>query len=213
MADLNVQPKRNTGWWLWLLLALIAIALLYFFSKGCNKESTIATTSAQSDTLSSATASDTISSPNGYNEWSNINFDAPNANYSEITDKDISVRGNDEYSIYSLGENILFDVDKNTIRNDGEAKLKQVATSLKQRYENGYIRVYGHTDSTGDAAHNRQLALDRANAVKSWLQQNTTIPGDHISVHPLGESQPLASNATESGRQQNRSVQIVARKQ
>lgn len=210
MADLNVQPKRSTNWWIWLLLAIILIGLIYFLSKGCNNA---ATNTAQVDTNTTQTDTNaTFSSPNGYNEWSNVDFNAPNANYSEITDKEISVRGNDQYAIYSLGENILFDIDKNNIRKDGETKLKQIATSLNQRYKDGDIRIYGHTDSTGDAAHNQQLAEERANAVKSWLQQNAGITEDHISIHPLGESQPLASNATESGRQQNRSVQIVARK-
>lgn len=211
MADLNVQPKRNSNWWVWLLVAIILIALIYFLSKGCNKESTVATNTTQDTTTTQTDTAETFSSPNGYNEWSNIDFNASDANYSEITDKDISVRGNDQYAIYSLGNNILFDVDRNTIRKDGQTKLKQIAASLNQRYKDGNIRIYGRTDSTGDAAQNKQLALDRANAVKSWLQQNG-IPGDHISVHPLGESQPVSSNATESGRQQNRSVQIVAKK-
>jgi outer membrane protein OmpA-like peptidoglycan-associated protein len=211
MADLNVQRKSN-NWWLWLLVAVIAIPSIYFLSNGCNSgnNGTANNDTAKADSVSSADA--TFSSPNGYNEWSNIDFNLPNAKYSEITDKDISVRGNDQYSVYGLGAKVLFDFDKYKIRKDGEAKLKQVAASLKQRYQDGDIRIFGYTDSTGDAAHNKQLAEERANAVKNWFQQNANIAEDHISIHPLGESQPLASNDTESGRQQNRSVQIVVRK-
>lgn len=208
MADLNVQPKKTTNSWLWILLALIAIGLIYFLSKGCNHTANEAATGSH-DTIRSATTSTTTPQNNG---WGNINFNLPNANYSEITDKDITVRGNDQYSIYGLGNNILFDVDKSTITSNGEAKLKQIAASLNQRYKDGDVRIYGHTDSTGDAAHNQQLSEQRANAVKDWLEKNANLTDDHVSVNGLGESQPVATNATESGREQNRSVQIVARK-
>src|SRR3954453_5154888 len=102
MADLYVQPKRKTNWWIWLLLAIILIAVIYFLSKGRNKENSTVTNTTQTDT--SVSADPTLSSPNGYNEWSNIDFNSPNANFSEIKDKDISVRGNDQYAIYGLGE-------------------------------------------------------------------------------------------------------------
>lgn len=195
------------------MLAAIAIALVIYFSKGCNATETANTTTgavsggdgASGDTLAATTPS------SSHNGSSDIDFNSPNANYEEITDRDISVRGTDNYAIYSLGENVLFDVDKNTIRQDAEPRLKQIASSLKKRFPTADIRIYGRTDSTGDAAHNKELAEKRAESVKQWITKNAGIGEDKISLFPLGESRPLASNATETGKQQNRSVEIVAK--
>ena len=52
----------------------------------------------------------------------------------------------------------------------------------------------------------------RAEAVRNWLTQNGNISQDRISVHPVGEADPVASNQTAEGRQQNRRVEIVARR-
>lgn len=70
--------------------------------------------------------------------------------------------------------------------------------------------MYGFTDSKGSAESNKQLAEQRAEAVQSWLAKNG-ISKDKVSVHPIGEGQPEASNSTAEGRQQNRRVEIVAR--
>ncbi|RYF88954.1 MAG: OmpA family protein, partial [Chitinophagaceae bacterium] len=76
-------------------------------------------------------------------------------------------------------------------------------------FKGAVIGVYGSTDATGDAAHNKQLGADRANAVKEWLTKNGIEP-DKISVRSLGETEPVATNDTKTGRQQNRNVSIVA---
>lgn len=213
MAELHVQPKKNTNWLPWLILALVAIAVIFFLSRGCNgpvADSNDASHSGDS-TGSVATTTPTTNSPQL--AGSDIDFNAPAAEYEEITDKDISVRGNDNYTIYSLGKNILFDVDKSTIRPNAESKLKQICSSLGKRYAGAKIDVYGYTDSTGDAAHNKQLSEQRAESVKNWIVKNANIDAGKIELHPMGESNPVASNATEQGKQENRSVQIVARKQ
>ncbi len=125
MADLSVQPKQKKPWVPWLLLILGIIALLFFLLRGCNNDNGEATgtdsTSAAAGTGAGNTAT---ASPSG--SWNEVDFNAPNASYEEITDKNITVRGNDNYGIYSLGENILFDEGKATIRSDAEQNLKQV---------------------------------------------------------------------------------------
>ena len=72
------------------------------------------------------------------------------------------------------------------------------------------MRVYGFTDAQGSAGYNKELAQQRADAVKSWLSSNG-IDAGRISVNAIGEGQPVATNNTEAGRQQNRRVEIVAR--
>ncbi|MET3981191.1 outer membrane protein OmpA-like peptidoglycan-associated protein [Mucilaginibacter sp. UYP25] len=206
MAHLEVEPKKSTPW-IWILLGLVVLAVLFFLLKGCgngtaNKVATDSTTAVTDTSAGNAVAA---TQP----DWSKVDFNAPETPDADITDKDVSVRGNDQYTIYSLGENILFATDKNTLQGSADAKLMQVTASLKKRFEGAVIGVYGSTDATGDAAHNKQLGTDRANAVKDWLVKSG-ISTDKISVQSLGETEPVATNDTKTGRQQNRNVSIVA---
>ena len=207
MADLNVQPKQKKSILPWLLLALGIIALLFFLMRGCNNDkskdatvdSTVAATTPAADTGTKSLA------------WGNVDFNAPAVSYEEITDKNINVRGNSDFGIYDLGENILFDEGKNTIRTDAEQNLKQIANSIGKRYKGASVRVFGYTDSIGSAGYNKELAEQRALAVQNWLVKNGSISQDKISLEPVGEAHPVATNATEAGRQQNRRVEIVAK--
>lgn len=213
MAELDVQPKKKTSWLPWLLLALGLIAGLFYLLKSCNKDKeTVATTQSTTDTASNTTGANQAVAGVTTPTWDSINFNSPEAKYDEITNHDISIRGNDNYAIYSIGENIIFGTDKSTIRPEAEANLKQLASSITKRFNGGEIRIYGHTDSTGSTGHNQELAEQRAAAVRDWLVKNANVDQNRISLHPVGASQPVASNETAKGRQQNRRVEIVARK-
>lgn len=205
MAELNVQPKKRSSILPWILLLLGIAALIWFL---VNRSKGDRDTAAATDTTTTAQSSTTANTATA--DWNNVNLNAPAANYEEITDKNINVRSGDNYGIYGLGENVLFDENKATIRSDAEANLKQIVGSINQRYNGGQVRVYGFTDSKGSAGYNQELAQQRADAVKAWLQSNG-IDGSRISEAAIGEAQPVASNATEAGRQQNRRVEIVAR--
>ncbi len=206
MAELDVQPKRSNPWWLWLLLALIAIAVLLFLFKGCNKTPTTVvtdSTATTTDTTKTVVASTQL-------DWNSVDFNAAKTSDPDVTDKDVAVSGNGKYTIYTLGENVLFATDKNTLQGTADSKLKQVAASLNRRFKGAAIGIYGSTDSTGTASHNKQLGTQRAEAVKDWLIKNGGITANILSVHSLGENKPVSTNATAAGRQQNRNVQIVA---
>jgi outer membrane protein OmpA-like peptidoglycan-associated protein len=208
MAELNVQPKKKTSILPWILLLLgIAVLIWFLTTRGDKNENNVATTG--NDTVETAAVTTPAVSANT-DDWNGIDFNAPAVNYEEITDKNINVRGNNNYGIYGLGENVLFDEGKATIRADAEANLKQIVGSISKRYTGGNVRVYGYTDAQGSADANKDLAQQRADAVKNWLQSNG-IDGSKISVNAIGEAQPVASNSTEQGRQQNRRVEIVAR--
>ena len=210
MADLDVQPKKQASWLPWLIGAILLLALLIFLLRSCNKTNAVAGT-ADSTTTGGAVATTT---PAGTKtpDWADIERNAPAASYGEITNKDIEVRGNDNYGIYSLGENILFETDKSTIKPDAEQNLKQLAASINKRFNGGEVRVYGYTDSVGSKGYNKELAEQRAEAVKSWLATNAGIDSVKISLNAIGEGAPVATNATSAGRQQNRRVEVVARK-
>jgi len=83
--------------------------------------------------------------------------------------------------------------------------LAQGATGLT-----GYlIQVKGYADSSGNAAMNQELSMDRANAVVAYLLQNCHIPLRHI-VAPgaMGEADPAAANESADGRAENRRVDV-----
>jgi len=209
MAELDVQPKSGRPWWLWLLIALIALALIFFLFRSCNRTDDAADTITDTEATSAETAP---ADGTATAEWDAINFDLPASTYEEITDAEINVRGNDEYAIYSVDETILFGTDQSTIKDQAAQKLQQIATSMGQRFNGGRIRIYGYTDAQGSASYNKELAEQRAAAVQTWLVQNGNINADNVSLHPVGESRPVASNATAAGRQQNRRVEIVVRR-
>jgi outer membrane protein OmpA-like peptidoglycan-associated protein len=200
MADLDVQPKRSGPWWLWLLLLVIAIVVLLFIFKGCkSKPVAIATT----DSTTKAVA---VTQP----DWNAVDFNAAKTSNADVTDTAIEVRSNDHYTLYSLGENVLFGAGQSSLQGDAGGKLKQVVASLNKRFRGASIGVYGSTDSTGSAGQNKALGANRAAAVKNWLVTTGGLDSSLVSVHSLGESKPVATNATAIGRQQNRNVTIVA---
>jgi len=212
MAQLQVEPKKNNNWWVWLILALLALILLFALLRGCNNNKN--NESKEMDTtakLAPAPATAEGVNPNT-DDWSTVDRNVPNAAYDEITDKDIEVRGNDNYAVYSLEETILFDPDKSEIKKAGADKLKQIAASAEKRFSGGKVRIYGYTDSTGSAEHNKELAKQRAESVQTWLVSNGNISEDRISVEPVGENKAASTNATAEGRAQNRRVEVVIRK-
>ncbi len=75
-------------------------------------------------------------------------------------------------------------------------------------YQGLHLAVEGHTDSIGTDEYNRQLSEQRAEAVRDYLVQQG-IKSDAITASGFGKSEPVASNDTPEGRQQNRRVELV----
>ncbi len=207
MAHLEVKPKNTAPWWLWILLSLIALGLVLYFINRYNSDTKLDDPTPDTSLSETASGGDTLATtvPN----WNSVDFNSAESTDPNITDKDIRVRSSDAYMIYSLGENILFATDQNTIQSSSEAKLRQISTALDKDFKGAYIGVYGNTDSTGTASHNKQLGIERATAVKDWLVNQGHIAKDKISVQSRGENSPVADNETPGGRNQNRNVEIV----
>jgi outer membrane protein OmpA-like peptidoglycan-associated protein len=109
----------------------------------------------------------------------------------------------------ALPSGILFDVDKDQIRPDAMQSLATSADVLV-KYPDTYVTVEGHTDSTGSQEHNQSLSERRAMRVRDVLAGNG-VPPARLSVRGYGETDPIADNATEEGRQLNRRVQLEIR--
>jgi outer membrane protein OmpA-like peptidoglycan-associated protein len=102
---------------------------------------------------------------------------------------------------------LLFDFDSDRIRPDAAANLNNLAASLN-KFGNSNIMIVGHTDSRGDDAYNMGLSQRRANSASAYLQTRG-VPSTRITTAGRGESEPVASNDTEAGMQQNRRVEIA----
>jgi len=87
--------------------------------------------------------------------------------------------------------------------------LDKLATTLNE-YPATTVNVVGHTDSSGDAQANMELSRRRADAVASYLSQRG-VDRARIVVEGKGQTQPVADNATEAGRAQNRRVEMLIR--
>jgi outer membrane protein OmpA-like peptidoglycan-associated protein len=114
--------------------------------------------------------------------------------------------------VVELPADVLFDFDKADIRPDAAGALAQLATVLRG-YPNGKARLEGHTDAKGDDAYNQRLSERRAAAVERWLVDREGIDGGRLATRGWGESRPVASNDTDAGRQKNRRVEVIIRKQ
>lgn len=107
------------------------------------------------------------------------------------------------YDLYG----IHFDFDKSTIQPGTEQLLDDVATALTN-FPEWRLRIVGHTDSTGDPAHNQALSLDRAKAVEAALVDRGIQPS-RLETEGAGDSRPVARDDTAEGRALNRRVELV----
>jgi len=87
--------------------------------------------------------------------------------------------------------------------------LDKIANTLTE-YPASTITVVGHTDGMGDAQANMELSGRRAAAVADYLAQRG-VQRSRMAVERRGETEPIADNTTESGRAQNRRVEMVIR--
>lgn len=179
MAHLEVEPKPSRPWWTWVLLALVLIALAAVLFSKCGSEKTSVVGDTTTTTTSSAPLATTVP------DWNTVDFNSATITDEDITDGEITTRGNESYVIYSLGENILFPTDGSVVSTNGQAKLKMISDVLKKRFEGATIGVFGSTDSTGPANENKVLGKQRAESVKDWLVSSGNVPSDMISVCKL----------------------------
>lgn len=102
---------------------------------------------------------------------------------------------------------VLFDTGKYTLRALAREKLAKVA-GIVSGHPGLKLDVEGHTDSVGGEEYNQRLSEQRGLAVRDYLTQQG-IPASSVSTKGFGKSQPVASNETAAGRQQNRRVELV----
>jgi len=102
---------------------------------------------------------------------------------------------------------VLFDFNKYTLKPGAREKLAKVSGILLA-YPGLKIQVEGHTDAVGSDEYNMKLSQQRADGVREYLVSQG-VPGQTVVATGLGKADPVASNDTAAGRQQNRRVEMV----
>ncbi len=107
----------------------------------------------------------------------------------------------------TLKQKIIFAVGGSKIQSRSSSLMKEISSVLMDRGDT-CVRIEGHTDSTGSAEKNQKLSEDRAESVREALVKSG-ISMDRLSVQGFGQDQPIDSNATAAGRENNRRVEFV----
>ncbi|HZR56144.1 MAG TPA: OmpA family protein [Terriglobales bacterium] len=102
---------------------------------------------------------------------------------------------------------VLFDTGKSQLKPAARERLARVGGILLA-YPDIKVEIDGYTDSTGSPEFNQKLSMERAGAVESYLAQQG-VAGTSMTTQGFGPSDPIASNDTAAGRQQNRRVELV----
>jgi outer membrane protein OmpA-like peptidoglycan-associated protein len=156
---------------------------------------------------------------NGKNLWLQVSVSNSGEVYDLIVVEEAGMEQKVEFTASELAKalndkgsvalhNILFDTGKATLKPESAAALAPVGELLKSD-GNLKLEIQGHTDNVGQAAANLKLSQDRAASVKTYLVQTFSIPAARLTTAGFGDTKPVADNTAESGRAQNRRVELV----
>lgn len=123
---------------------------------------------------------------------------------------DLKGKETDRGLVLTMGD-VLFDTGKANLKANAMRNMDKLAEFLK-KYPKRNIMVEGHTDSRGSESMNLTLSQNRADSVRSALVSRG-VDGTRITAKGYGKSMPIADNSVESGRSQNRRVEIIVLKE
>lgn len=109
--------------------------------------------------------------------------------------------------LINFDSGLLFDFDSYALRETTMNNLANLAETLND-YPRTEILIEGHTDAKGPEDYNRNLSVNRAESVANFLAANG-VSNDRFVIKGYGEAQPVATNETAEGRQQNRRVEVA----
>lgn len=133
------------------------------------------------------------------------NFDIPKGALDNLVDKTIELKNIKIGSSIAL-RNVFFDTGKSTLRSESNAELGRLVQLMKD-VPGLKIELSGHTDNTGSASLNNELSQARAEAVVSYLA-GKGIAASRMTAKGYGSSQPVDTNNTAAGRQENRRTEF-----
>lgn len=206
------EVRAKAAGWLWpavILGVLLLAALIWFFNRNNSVNNAAATVSNAAPQAGNAVANGAASLgaffqtslPGG------IVLNIPQngvENKLLIFIKDPTTQANSD--TWFDFDRLLFDTNAATLQPSSQEQLQNIANILKA-YPNVRIRIGGYTDNQGDAAANLKLSQDRADNV---MQQIIVLGVDpsRMDAKGYGEDHPVADNATDAGRAQNRRISM-----
>ena len=129
--------------------------------------------------------------------------------YTRALDDSTSTHAGSKDITVTLASDVTFDSDSANLTPGADTQLKTVAGQLAQHPDGGTLTIVGHTDDIQDDAYNQTLSEKRANAVKTRLQQLTSLDKWKTTVSGKGETQPKINDTTDQARAANRRVEIT----
>jgi outer membrane protein OmpA-like peptidoglycan-associated protein len=207
--EVHVGPEHHSkglNWLAWLALLAGILALLFALSR-CNRDDGQATAPAVTNEAAVAGPVVGASSDNA----GSVVASTPNASSAEALAGTSAVggflAGTEPTPRTFQFEKLNFDTAKSVMRPADAAEVNQVAATLKQ-YGNARIRIAGYADDRGPDPANMALGKARADAIKAALVSQG-VAASRIETVSGGEKDPVASNATEGGRFENRRTELV----
>jgi outer membrane protein OmpA-like peptidoglycan-associated protein len=195
-----VEPKRETPSWLVPLLILggiVVLALGWLLSRPTpTRETTVAARSA-------AKMAD-LQLPGG------LKISVPEGSFNYSLHQWLAGTSDTTVPKRFVFDNLNFETGSTQLTPESVPTVDSLVVILKA-YPAVAVRLEGHTDSTGDAAANKKLSLDRAIVVKEIMIKGG-VADARIGTDGYGQEKPIAPNETEEGRAKNRRTELVVEK-
>lgn len=107
----------------------------------------------------------------------------------------------------TFASGLLYDFDSDVVRPEAQSNLRNLAKSLS-KYPGSDLLIVGHTDQVGPSSYNQSLSERRSAAAANYLVSQG-VSRTRVGTRGLGETEPVADNDTEAGRQANRRVEVA----
>ena len=220
VATATAAEAKSSAGWLWpviLLGALLIAGLVWYFNHGKEATSTISNTATQATTAMSDTASkvgdasqSAVTSLGAFFKRKLPNGTELNIPQNGVENKLLGFiedgsKPADKETWFNF-DRILFATGSATLESSSNEQLQNIAAIMKA-YPKVSLRIGGYTDNTGNAASNLKLSQERSATVVTQLTTLGVEP-NRLDSKGYGEEHPVADNATEAGRAQNRRIAV-----
>jgi len=211
MEDQEGKSKPSFRW-IWLLGILVVLGIVYTISKkddSSPRDSApgLDSTGMAADTANAGSRGLAANGP----DWKKVDFKSPASADAGISDKEIRVSGNKDYTIYKIPESLLFVPDQTLMQKGAITKLEQVASSINKRYQSPSLAVFSDGDSSVALSDkSKQLGIDRAIAIKDWLLKNDHFAEGSVTIQSRGQANRVVTTGSSSKSQSPPEVVVVA---